>query len=140
MERTHQTVELVDSLPICTYIFVNSRRHCRQAVAKLGDPFCATHARSHALVTPANDPLAELVTELGDASEIQQVSRFLAKVLKLACQNRISVRRAAALTYIANSLLNSIRLINAATRFVSQPRRPLPILLLSRHPREAQRE
>jgi hypothetical protein len=49
---------------------------------------------------------------MGDASEIADVSRFIANVLKLACQNRISLRRSSALTYIANSLLNSIRLLN----------------------------
>ena len=119
MERTtRNTTQLasshapeIDPLPICTHIF-NKGRHCRQAVAKPGDRFCAIHASRYTQTSRTDDPLAELATEMGDASEIADVSRFLAKVLKLACQNRISVRRATALSYIANSLLNSIRLLN----------------------------
>ena len=118
---THNTTDLVashacgselDPLPICTHVF-NKGRHCRQAVPKPGDRYCAAHAHRPTQPAPLADPLAQLATEMGDASEIADVSRFIAKVLRLACQNRISIRRATALTYIANSLLNSIRLLNA---------------------------
>ena len=56
MERTtHNTTQLasshafapeIDLLPICMHIF-NKCRPCRQAVAKPGDHFCATHASRH---------------------------------------------------------------------------------------------
>ena len=132
MERaTHKTTELlatdsrnheIDPLPICTHIF-NKGRHCRQAVSHFGGRFCATHARRHSQLAPLPVPLAELDAEISDATDIAQVSRFLAKVLRLACQNRIGIRRAAALTYIANSLLNSLlnslRLLNAEDRIVA---------------------
>jgi hypothetical protein len=118
MERTHQHSDSPNSLPSCTHIFAKGR-HCRQAVAKSGDLFCAVHAPSHALAAPP-DPLAELASELGEITEIHQVSQFLAKVLKLACQNVISIGRAAALTYIANSLLNSLRLQNSEERIAAK--------------------
>jgi len=111
MERTHQSVELVDSLLLCTYTVPKSRRHCRQSVAKPGGLLCATRAKQLALSAPPADPLAEIAAGLGDLSEISEVSQFLAKILKLACQNRISISRATALTFIANSLLNSLRLL-----------------------------
>jgi hypothetical protein len=84
-------------------------------VVKLGVLFCATHAKQNAPTDPA-DALAELASELGDLSEIHEVSQFPSKTLKLACQNRISLSRATALTFIANSLLTSFRLRNAEDR------------------------
>jgi hypothetical protein len=119
MERTQQHSDSPDCLPICTHVSTNSRRHCRQAVARLGASFCATHAKQNALTHPA-DPLVELASELGELSEISEVSQFLSKILKLACQNRISLSRATALTFIANSLLNSFRLLNAEDRIAAK--------------------
>jgi hypothetical protein len=100
-------------------------------VAKLGVLFCATHAKQNALTDPA-DPLSELASELGDLSEIHEVSQFLSKILKLACQNRISLSRATARTFIANSLLTSFRLRNAEDRIaVKDPEKsthsPVPV-------------
>jgi hypothetical protein len=119
MERIHQHSDSLNSLPSCTHIFAKGR-HCRQAVAKPGDLFCAVHAPSHVLTAPPPDPLADLASQLGEISEINQVSQFLAKILKLACQNLISISRAAALTYIANSLLNSLRLQNSEQRIAAK--------------------
>jgi hypothetical protein len=126
MERTCHAAEIVDSLPRCIHIFPRSRRHCRQSVAKPGGLLCATHAKQLALSAPV-DPLAGIAAELGDLREISEVSQFLAKILKLACQNRISTSRAAALTYIANSLLNSLRLLSAEDRIAAKESGPLDI-------------
>jgi hypothetical protein len=79
-------------------------------VVKPGGLLCATHA----------DLLAEIAAELGDLSEISEVSQFLAKIVKLACQDRISISRTTALTFIANSLFNSLRLLNAEDRIAAQ--------------------
>jgi hypothetical protein len=84
-------------------------------VVKPGVLFCATHSKQNAPTDPA-DPLAELASELGDLSEIHEVSQFLSKMLKLTRQNRISLSRATALTFIANSLLTSFRLLNTEDR------------------------
>ena len=118
MERNQLQSDSPKSLPSCTHIFTKGR-HCRQAVANPGDLFCAIHAPSHVLAAPP-DPLAELSIELGEITEIHQVSRFLSRVLKLACQNLISISRAAALTYIANSLLNSLRLQSSELRIAAK--------------------
>jgi hypothetical protein len=80
-----------------------------QPVASPREHLCSTHIRSHA---PA-DPLAELASELGEISEIHEVSTFIARLMKHACQSRITFRRAVSLTYMANSLINAIRLQRA---------------------------
>ena len=112
MERTQCESNAVNSLPLCSHIYKHGRL-CRQPVAKLGEVLCSTHLRSHALAKPPADPLAELASELGEISEIHQVGTFIAKLMKLACQSRITFRRAVSLTYMANSLINAIRLQRA---------------------------
>ena len=112
MERTHNQSKAVDSLPSCSHTYKHGRQ-CRQPVAKLGEILCSTHLRSHALAKPLADPLAELASELGEISEIHQVGTFIAKLMKLACHGRITFRRAVSLTYMANSLINAIRLQRA---------------------------
>jgi len=48
------------------------------------------------------------VVQLDDLQSAEQINQFLAKLLILVVQNRISVRRAAVLTYITNQLLHSL--------------------------------
>jgi len=108
--------QFLEPLHACSYVFPKGR-HCRQAVASRADTYCATHSHYHAAFNPAHDPLAELAAELGDAREIEEVRKFIARVIKLACQNRISISRATALTFMANSLLNAIRLALSEERF-----------------------
>ncbi len=101
-----------NSLPNCSHIYKNGRL-CRQPVARPGEILCSTHLRSYALAAPPADPLADLADELGEISEIHQVGTFIAKLMKLACRGRITFRRAVSLTYMANSLINAIRLQRA---------------------------
>jgi hypothetical protein len=112
MEHTQHTTQTVDPRTLCNHIYKRGRQ-CRQPVGKPGEIFCSTHLRSHALAAPPPDPLAELASELGEISEIHEVGTFIAKLMKLACQNRITFRRAVSLTYMANSLINAIRLQRA---------------------------
>lgn len=120
MERNQHATQIVDPLPTCNHTYKLGRQ-CRQPVDSPGGYLCATHLRIHArLAPPPPDPLSELASELGEISEIHQISQFLAKVLKLACRNLISISRAAALTYIANSLLNSLRLQNSEQRIAAK--------------------
>ena len=120
MERNQHATQFVDPMPTCNHTFKHGRQ-CRQPVAGPGGFLCSTHLRTHArFAPPPPDPLAALASELGEITEIHQVSQFLSKVLKLACQNLISINRAAALTYIANSLLNSLRLQNSELRIAAK--------------------
>ena len=101
-----------DSLSRCNHIY-KTGRECRRTVANSGTLVCTTHLRNRAPAKPPADPLAELASELGEISEIHQVGAFIARLMKLACQSRITFRRAVSLTYMANSLINAIRLQRA---------------------------
>ena len=100
------------SLPLCANVSRTGRR-CRFRVVQPDSPFCRSHARIHRRSqTPAN-PLADLPPELTQFASIDDVTRFLSRVLTLLAENRISPRRAAVLAYIANSLLSCLRASNA---------------------------
>jgi hypothetical protein len=58
---------------------------------------------------PAANPCADLPPEFCEFSDISHVTKFLARLLVLLSENRISPRRAAVLSYIANSILSSLR-------------------------------
>lgn len=122
MERIQQSPayapEILDPLPTCSHIFPKGR-HCRHAVANAGDFLCAAHAPAHTISAHPR-PLAELAAEIGSASKISDVGNFIAKVIKLACQNRISFARATGLTYMANSLLNAMRIANYEARLAAR--------------------
>lgn len=126
-QLNHATIpEVLDPLPVCNHIYPKGR-HCRQAVASFGHLFCATHTVRQPAAAPFNDPLGELAGQLGSASEIAEVRSFISRVIRLACQNRISVRRATALTYMANSLLNAIRLANYEAHLASRRENNQPL-------------
>jgi hypothetical protein len=73
------------------------------------------------LLSSSTGPLAdELATQIASASQIEDVGAFIATVIKLACQNRISFSRATALTFMANSLFNAMRLANTEARLYAK--------------------
>ena len=117
MERNYlsQRTATLDPLPICNHIYPQGR-HCRKSVAAQDDLFCPAHVRRNGLAPSSADPLAELAVQIAGASDIEDVGAFIATVIKLACQNRISFSRATALTFMANSLLNAMRLANTEAR------------------------
>ena len=96
------------SLPLCSNISPKGRR-CRQPVTHLGAPFCRTHSRIRRSRHIEANPLTDLPADLSSLNSYSEVTLFLARVLTLLSENRISPRRAAVLTYIANSILNSLR-------------------------------
>src|SRR6266436_3905662 len=58
------------------------------------------------------DLSADFLIQLDDLQSAEQINQFLAKLLILVVQNRISVRRAAVLTYITNQLLRTVSIKN----------------------------
>src|SRR5258706_16044189 len=57
-------------------------------------------------------------------SKVHEVGAFIGELMKLGCQSRITFRRAVLLTYMANSLINTIRLQPAEdARAAKDPRR-----------------
>ena len=76
-KRPHQTVELVDPLPICTRVYPKSGRHCRQVVAKSGN-FSAPRpaiAFSCAMSRTASPPkIKKIFGPTGQASLVQSAT------------------------------------------------------------------
>ncbi|SRR6266404_1855590 len=91
---------------MCSHFTARGRK-CRLRALRAG--LCFRHA---ALVQPAQpvdvDLSADFLVQLDDLQSADQINQFLAKLLILVVQNRISPRRAAVLTYITNQLLHSL--------------------------------
>ena len=88
--------------------FTARGRQCRLRALRSG--LCFRHA---ALQLQSPQPVdvdlsADFLIQLDDLQSADQINQFLAKLLILVVQNRISVRRAAVLTYITNQLLHSL--------------------------------
>ena len=111
--QSNSPASLVPSLPLCCHIYPKGRR-CRRQIGRAGELYCYLHLRQ------LPDPHSELIHELNGSSGANEVRSFISKVIRLACQNRISMSRATALTFMANSLLNAIRLANHEERLAAK--------------------
>ena len=91
----------------CTHFTARGRR-CRLRALRSG--LCFRHAALQ--IEPAQpvdaDLSSDFLIQLDDLQSADQINQFLAKLLILVVQNRISPRRAAVLTYITNQLLHSL--------------------------------
>jgi hypothetical protein len=92
--------------------FTARGRQCRLPALRSG--LCFRHA---ALELEPTQPLdvdlsADFLIQLDDLQSADQINQFLAKLLILVVQNRISVRRAAVLAYITNQLLRTVSIMN----------------------------
>lgn len=96
-----------DSNEKCTHFTARGRR-CRLRALRSG--LCFRHAALQ--IQPAQpvdvDLSADFLIQLDDLQSADHINQFLAKLLILVVQNRISPRRAAVLTYITNQLLHSL--------------------------------
>ena len=96
----------------CQYRFANSKR-CRLPGSKTHLGFCPHHFHlsSHRISPPsfndAEDLSSDLLPELSRFNSAVNLKLFLARLLALVTKGRISPRRAAVLTYLANQLIHS---------------------------------
>ena len=86
----------------CQFRFSN-RKRCRMSTRNYAN-FCPPHAKAHQIETTAT----ELTANLGKFQSVAELHDFLARLLLLLAQNKISPRRAAVLAYITNQLLRTI--------------------------------
>src|SRR5712675_927246 len=93
--------------PKCHHVTVSGRQ-CRLRAIRSG--LCFRHATLQLQsAQPVDvDLSADFLGPLDDLQSAEQINQFLAKLLILVVQNRISARRAAVLTYITNQLLHSL--------------------------------
>jgi hypothetical protein len=103
-----------DSFPIddsgrCQHRFSN-RTRCRKLVSHANPRFCTRHATLPENMQPA-DLTPELIQDPKDLDGLDGIYDFLARLIILQAQNRISTRRAAVLAYITNQLLRTFAAI-----------------------------
>lgn len=109
----HPSVKSLDNPSRCRYRYPNGRRCALPGLpAKSG--LCLRHYNRQVAagipLTPSPDDSADLSAELlPDLSQFSSVDlrQFLARLLVLVTQGRISTRRASVLSYITNQLLHS---------------------------------
>jgi hypothetical protein len=91
----------------CNYRFPNGMR-CR-LIGFGTQPFCPKHTQVAAPPQPDPAEIASTLTvNLDDFTSAAQINDFLARLLLLLAQDKISTRRAAVLAYITNQLLRTL--------------------------------
>jgi hypothetical protein len=93
----------------CQHRFSN-RTRCRKLVSHPNPRFCPRHAALPENMQPA-DLTPELIQDPKQLDRLDGIYDFLAKLIILQAQNRISTRRAAVLAYITNQLLRTFAAI-----------------------------
>jgi hypothetical protein len=99
----------IDDSNRCQHRFSN-RTRCRKLVSHPNPRFCPRHAALPENMQPA-DLTPELIKDPKDLDRLDGIYDFLAKLIILQAQNRISTRRAAVLAYITNQLLRTFAAI-----------------------------
>jgi hypothetical protein len=110
-KMTQQTLKpsLINNSARCTHRFANGRR-CRLSAANLDSVFCPSHA---SLPENLREPAAaSLTADLKEFRSALPINDFLARLLLLLAENKISPRRAAVLAYITNQLLRTLPAID----------------------------
>lgn len=108
MELQTLTVSPNQPLPSCRHVSPKGR-HCRQAVPTADSLYCAIHAAKHHSAASSTQLTIDLASQLREVHSSSDITGFLIGVINLLAENRIPARRAAVLTYIANSIRQSLR-------------------------------
>jgi hypothetical protein len=118
---------LIDDSNRCQHRFSN-RTRCRKLVSHANSRFCTRHAALPENMQPA-DLTPELIKDPKDLDGLDGIYDFLARLIILQAQNRISTRRAAVLAYITNQLLRTF----AAIKRVQAEQEPQIVFSRSQH-------
>jgi len=87
--------------PRCTFTTPSGRR-CRSVCSSPESPFCLRHK-------PKEDPGAELVRDIKEFRSVGDVTVFLSRLISAVSKNQIPTSRASVLSYVAVSLMHSLR-------------------------------
>jgi hypothetical protein len=111
----------------CSYRFANGRR-CRLSASNLDSVFCPSHATLPENQREASDTAASLTADLKEFRSAIPINDFLARLLLLLAENKISPRRAAVLAYITNQLLRTLPAIDRELNPKEDPNAPVEII------------
>jgi hypothetical protein len=95
----------------CAHRFPNGKR-CRLYVRTLDSAYCSTHAKLPQYQQEPPETAAALTSDLKEFRSAIPINDFLARLLLLLAENKISARRAAVLAYITNQLLRTLPAID----------------------------
>jgi len=95
----------------CAHRFPNSKR-CRLYVRTLDSAYCSAHAKLPQNQQDSPETAASLTADLREFRSAIPINEFLARLLLLLAENKISARRAAVLAYITNQLLHTLPAID----------------------------
>src|ERR1700738_3999115 len=112
-DAPHQPAKLsfINSSSRCTHRFANGMR-CRLLTPDADSSYCANHAAPVENQRASTDIAASLTTDLKEFRSAIPINDFLARLLLLLAQDRISPRKAAVLAYITNPLLRTLPAID----------------------------
>jgi hypothetical protein len=110
----------------CTHRFANGMR-CRLLTPAADSTFCANHA-SRVDNQREPDTAASLTADLKEFRSAIPINDFLARLLLLLAENKISPRRAAVLAYITNQLLRTLPAIDRELNPKEDPNQPPEIV------------
>ena len=89
-----------------------SGRRCRLPVVDSHSTLCFRHSALRNLEPDTADLTPDFAGLLTDPQSAVQINNFLAKLISLTIQHRISPRRAATLAYMGNLLIRTLRPID----------------------------
>jgi hypothetical protein len=95
----------------CNHRFANGMR-CRLLTLHQDSAYCANHAKVVENQRESQDTAASLTADLKEFRSAIPINDFLARLLLLLAEQKISPRRAAVLAYITNQLLRTLPAID----------------------------
>jgi hypothetical protein len=111
----------------CTHHFPNGKR-CRLYVSAVDCAFCSNHAKLPQNQREPAETAAFLTADLKEFRSAIPINEFLARLLLLLAENKISPRRAAVLAYITNQLLRTLPAIDRELNPKEDPKAPTEII------------
>ena len=95
----------------CAHRFPNGKR-CRLFVTALDANYCSIHLNLPQNLQEPPETAVALTADLKEFRSAIPINEFLARLLLLLAENKISPRRAAVLAYITNQLLRTLPAID----------------------------
>jgi len=111
----------------CTHRFANGKR-CRLSASNVDSLYCPIHAKLPENQVEPADTAATLTADLKEFRSAIPINDFLARLLLLLAQQKISPRRAAVLAYITNQLLRTLPAIDRELKPNEDPDEPVKFI------------
>jgi len=126
---TQQTAKssFINNSDRCNHRFANGMR-CRLLTLDADSSCCANHASLVENQRESADTAASLTADLKEFRSAIPINDFLARLLLLLAENKISPRRAAVLAYITNQLLRTLPAIDRELNPKEDPNEPAQII------------